>query len=70
MANITYGSGTSDYSGGPRRLLHRGLSAVRCHIVDLQWELAEQHRQYQLETAFRSFDVRLLRDIGLDRSAC
>jgi hypothetical protein len=70
MANITYSSGASDFGGGFRRRLHRGLAAVRREILDLQWELAEQHRQFQLDTALRSLDVPLLRDIGLDRSAC
>jgi hypothetical protein len=70
MANITYSSGAPEFSGGFGRRLHRGLVAVRRHILELQWELAEQHRQFQLETALRSLDVPLLRDIGLDRGAC
>ena len=70
MANITYSSGAPDVGGGLRTALQRGLRAIGQQVSDLRWEIAEQRRLYQVETAFRRHQMNLLRDIGLDRSAC
>ncbi len=70
MANVTYeisGHGPGQTAG---TALRRIVSAVEAGFASLVEELAAARRDFLLRRATRGLSRHLLRDVGLDRSAC
>ncbi len=70
MANVTYETARHVPGQAAGTAFRRFIGAIEIGLTGFMDEIAEVRREQQLRHATRNLSRHLLRDVGLDRSAC